>query len=139
MIRLERCSLTVLNASNQLSAYHQDVAFFRARSAADADATPGGTPAATPLATLELTDCIARGEAVFLSVEDLQPVHVLWDNGLLVTTERFLSAGGGQAGAKTRRNVADRVAARDRGHARRALPADQHARQPLPVERPIRL
>jgi hypothetical protein len=57
-------------------------------------------PAATPLATVELTDCIARGEAVFLKVEDLQPVYLLWDNGLLVTTDRLLSVGGGQAAPK---------------------------------------
>ena len=30
MVRLERCSLTVLNTSDQGSTYHQDVAFFRA-------------------------------------------------------------------------------------------------------------
>ena len=100
MVRLERCSLTVLNTSDQGSTYHQDVAFFRARSAPDADAAIERRPAATPLATIELTDCIARGEADFLRVEDLQPVHLLWDNGLLLTTERLLTAGGGQAAPK---------------------------------------
>ena len=60
----------------------------------------GAAAAATPLTTIELTDCIARGEADFLGVEDLQPVHLLWDNGLLITTERLLSAGGGQAAPK---------------------------------------
>ena len=58
------------------------------------------TPAATPLATIELTDCVARGEAVFLSVEDLQPVYLLWDNGLLATTDQLLTVGGGQAAPK---------------------------------------
>ena len=100
MVLLERCSLTVLNASNQRSTYHRDVAFFRARSAPDADAAVDGVPAATPLATIELTDCIARGEADFLRVEDLQPVHLTWDNGLLITTERLLVAGGNPTAPK---------------------------------------
>lgn len=100
MIRLERCVLTIRNASDQQSAYHQDVAFFRARSAPDADATVNDMPSATPLATLDLTDCIARGEADFLRVEGLQPVHLTWDNGLLLTTEHLLTAGGSQAAPK---------------------------------------
>lgn len=95
-VRLERCSLTVLNTSDQRMTYHQDVAFFRARSTPDVDAIVSTSPVATPLATLELTDCIARGEADFLRVEDLQPVHLTWDNGLLLTTERFLVAEGSQ-------------------------------------------
>jgi eukaryotic-like serine/threonine-protein kinase len=98
MVRLEHCSLTVLNASDQGSRYHQDAAFFRVRAAANADVA-GVAPAATPLATLELTDCIARGEADFLRVEDLQPVHLMWDNGLLIA-ERLLVASGGQTAPK---------------------------------------
>jgi eukaryotic-like serine/threonine-protein kinase len=99
-LRLERCWLTVFNASDQFGAYHENVAFLRARSAGDSEAAVGVAPAATPLATIELTDCIARGEAVFLRVEDLQPVQLLWDNGLLVTTEQLLSAPGGPVAPK---------------------------------------
>ena len=100
LVRLERCSLTVINTSDQGAAYHQDVAFFRARSSPDAETTTGDSPAATPLATVELTDCIARGEADFLRVEDLQPVHLLWDNGLLITPEGLLVAGGSPMASK---------------------------------------
>ncbi len=100
MVRLERCSLTMRNTSDQGSTYHQDVAFFRARSTPDADAVIGVLPTATPLATIELSDCIARGEADFLRIEDMQPVHLTWDNGLLVTTERLLAAVGSQAAPK---------------------------------------
>jgi hypothetical protein len=99
-VRLERCWLTVRNASDQLAAYHENVAFFRARSSPDAEAMVGGAPAATPLATIELTDCVARGEAVFLQVEDLQPVQLVWDNGLLATTEQLLSTSGGPVAPK---------------------------------------
>ena len=58
------------------------------------DASPATTPAPIPAATIELIDCIARGEAVLLRAEDLQPVRLAWDNGLLATTERLLSATG---------------------------------------------
>jgi eukaryotic-like serine/threonine-protein kinase len=94
-IQLDRCSLTVCNASSQLTTYHQEVAFVRAKRAPDADSTVDGSLAATPLATVKLTDCIARGEGTFLCVEELQPVYLLWENGLLATTEQLLSAGGG--------------------------------------------
>lgn len=99
-LRLERCSLTVRNASDQLTTYHQEVAFIRARPAPDADVTVEDSSAATPLATIELTDCVARGEAVFLCVEDLQPISLLWKNGLLATTEQLLTASGGQVAPK---------------------------------------
>jgi len=96
-VRLEKCSLTICNASDQLSAYHQEVAFFRVQSAPGADAVmTNGTPAARPLAVIELAHCIARGEAVFLKAQDAQPVRLAWENGLLVTSERLLSACGGQ-------------------------------------------
>ena len=100
MVRLERCVLTVDNATSQGTAYHQDVAFFRARSATDSNATIDGIPAATPLATIDLTDCVARGEADFLRAEDLQPVHLQWDNGLLATSQRLLAVGGSPTSSK---------------------------------------
>ncbi len=99
-VRLERCWLTIHNASDRLTAYHEDVAFVRAKPAPDADAALDNSRAATPLATIELTDCVARGEAAFLSVEDLQPVCLLWDNGLLATTGQLLTAVGGQTAPK---------------------------------------
>jgi serine/threonine protein kinase len=99
-VHLERCWLTVHNASDKLTTYHQEVAFVRARPAPDADVAVDTSPAATPLTTLELTDCVARGEATFLSVEDLQPVYLLWDNGLLATSDQLLTASGGQVAPK---------------------------------------
>jgi hypothetical protein len=99
-VQLERCWLTVHNASDQRTAYHEQVAFIRAKPAPDADASSDSSRAATPLATIELTDCVARGEAVFLSVEDLQPISLVWNNGLLATSEQFLTAVGGQTAPK---------------------------------------
>lgn len=99
-VQLERCWLTVYNASDQRTTYHDSVAFVRAKPASDDESSPNGSRAATPLATIELTDCVARGEAVFLSVEDLQPVSLVWNNGLLVTSEQLLTAVGGQTEPK---------------------------------------
>jgi len=96
-VRLDKCSLSVCNASDQLTAYHPDVAFFRSRSVPEAELAVGEQSlAATPPATIDLVDCIARGEAVFLCAADLQPVHLIWENGLLVTTGELLWACGSQ-------------------------------------------
>ncbi|NLF09163.1 MAG: hypothetical protein GX594_14485, partial [Pirellulaceae bacterium] len=99
-LRLERCSLTVRNASDQLMTYHPEVAFIRARPAPDAGLPVEGGQAAAPLASIELLDSVARGEAIFLRVEDLHSVHLLWENGLLATTDALLSAGGGEVPPK---------------------------------------
>ncbi|MEN6449810.1 MAG: serine/threonine-protein kinase [Thermoguttaceae bacterium] len=99
-LRLERCSLVVRNTSEQFAAYHPAAMFLRARPAPDAKVVTDAAPSATPLATVELVDCIARGEAAFLNVEELQPVSLLWDNGLLVTSDPFLVAGGAQLASK---------------------------------------
>ncbi|MGA2033674.1 MAG: hypothetical protein ABSG68_15575, partial [Thermoguttaceae bacterium] len=95
-LRLEKCSLTIHNASDQLGAYHPDVAFFRLQAAsASESAIDGAAPPAQP-ATIELVDCIARGEATLVLAEDSQPLRLAWQNGLLATTERLVSAVGGQ-------------------------------------------
>ena len=44
---------------------------------------------------LELQDSIARGEGVFLRVNDLQPVSLTWQNGFLATGQRLLVTLGG--------------------------------------------
>jgi hypothetical protein len=46
--------------------------------------------------TITLTDCVARGEAVFLRTEGLQPVDLVWSNGLLITTKQLLAADGAE-------------------------------------------
>ena len=97
MVHLERCCLTVRNASDHGSTYHPDVAFFRARSELDGDGFIGGFRAATPLSTLELIDCLVRGEADLLRVDDPQAVSLLWDNGMFLSSGRLLAAGGSQS------------------------------------------
>ena len=102
-VRLDKCSLSIRNASDQLGAYNQEVAFFRARPASDASAEAGDAPPGTApveAATIDLADCLARGEAVLLRSEELQPVRLNWDNGLLIISERLLSAAGGPKAAQ---------------------------------------
>ena len=92
-IRLQKCSLTVRNASDQQTAYHPDVAFFRAKETPAAAAAAGDKPGAAPRrAGIWLTDCFARGEAALLRTEGSPPLELTWDNGLLATTERLLVA-----------------------------------------------
>jgi hypothetical protein len=58
---------------------------------ADAD----GPKITAPLA-VDLWHCVARGEAVFLRMNEVRPLRLTWSNGLLATTERLLTAGGSQ-------------------------------------------
>jgi len=92
-VGLEKCSLTIRNASDQQTAYHQEVAFFRAKEMPQpALLLEGDSPAPARPVEIRLADCIARGEAVLLRTEGLRPVNLTWDNGLLTTTERLLVA-----------------------------------------------
>ena len=98
-VTLESCSLTIRNASDQQTAHHPEVAFFRLVPSADIDMAVADDPAENgipPRARIELQNCVARGEAVFLRAEDPQPIELVWRNGLLVTTERFLVADGNE-------------------------------------------
>ena len=94
-LKLQRCWLTIRNASNQQTAYHPDVAFVRVLGSSGMDPAMGEEVPPDP-ASLVLTDCVARGEATFLKAEAPQPIDLVWTNGLLVTTERFFSAEGGE-------------------------------------------
>ncbi|MCR4411286.1 MAG: protein kinase [Thermoguttaceae bacterium] len=95
-VRLEKCWLTIRNASDDHAAFHQDVAFFRTKS------DPGmgnpilaGDERPLPPTAISLADCVVRGEAVVLRTHDLRPLQFSWDNGLLATTERLLLSDGG--------------------------------------------
>jgi serine/threonine protein kinase len=100
-VRLRNCWLTIRNAGDQPGDYHQDVAFFRLRQAPGAELSVAGSTAAPAPAGIELDDCVARGEAVFLRTEGLQPVRLSWANGLLVTSQYLLWADGGPMPARS--------------------------------------
>ena len=101
-LQLDNCTLTVLPAaSDSAGALHPYVAMF------DIRAVPGpglmstdDAPMMRPPASLQLKNCILRGEATVVRSDELQPVQIDWQNGLLATTERFLSANGGASDPK---------------------------------------
>lgn len=101
-VRLERCSLTIRNSALGQTAYHPRVTFFQVKSAPGAGSMMFEFGAAEPAerddltTSIELQNCVARGEATLMAVDDLQPARLTWDNGLLVTSERLLASGGGQ-------------------------------------------
>jgi hypothetical protein len=89
-IRLERCWLTIRNASDQQESYHPDTAFFRVTSPRGAeDAAPAGAASAST-ASINLENCVVRGEAILLRTETRHPPELWWQNGLLATTECLL-------------------------------------------------
>jgi len=94
-IRLEGCSLTLRNAAADPNrpAYHPGVAVFLARRAPGTIPLQDGSPAASP-ASIELVDCVIRGEATLLRVADAQPVDLVWRNGLLASSQQMLSLAG---------------------------------------------
>ena len=96
LVRFERCSMTIRNASFDGSAYHAGVAFFDVK-AAPGTATMAMDPAAgeDQAVRIELVDVVARGEASLARSSDLQSLTLDWDNGLLATSERLLTAIGG--------------------------------------------
>ncbi len=97
LVQFHRCTFTIRNASLGQTAYHAGVAFF------DIKAPPGTGSIAMvepdameeQIVTLNLENCLARGEAAFLRANDLQAVRLNWDNGLLATSERMLVSAGG--------------------------------------------
>jgi hypothetical protein len=97
LIRLEKCWLSINNTSAQLGAYHPDVAFFRVKAGPGAGSVSRReTTAAPQRVTIELVDCVLRGEAVVLGAHDHWPIQFSWENGLLVTSERLLAVVGGE-------------------------------------------
>ncbi|HVU85728.1 MAG TPA: protein kinase [Pirellulales bacterium] len=94
-LRFEGCSLTIRNPGAAGSGYHDNVSFFDVKAAPGLDTmmkTPE-SPQIHPL-NLDLQNCIARGEAVFIHSADAQPLALDWDNGLLAVSDSLLLAEG---------------------------------------------
>jgi serine/threonine-protein kinase len=95
-IRLESCVLTIRNAADSAFAYQSDVAFFEIRAVPGAGVmTVKDGPMMRSAASLQMKNCVARGEALFIRANEAQPAQIAWENGILATTERFLTAAGG--------------------------------------------
>lgn len=86
-IELRRCRLTIFNESDTHSAYHRASFFQIHQTTASASDMPTTAAKST---SLELTDCLVRGEAIFVEYDGSNETSVFWDNGLLATTECLL-------------------------------------------------
>ncbi len=101
-LRLERCTLTIRNASGDLTAMYRDVSFFNIKSPPGKELSRKEDPlAAPPRIEIELRNCVARGEAVFVRGDALYSADFQWENGLLATTERFVQIDGQAAALPT--------------------------------------
>ncbi|MEQ8790964.1 MAG: protein kinase [Pirellulaceae bacterium] len=81
------CIMTIQNASQDGSRLYEKAAFVEVE-----PPLVGETPAA-PL-FLSLDNCIARGQAALVRADTATPFSVNWNQGLLVTTEPMIEAGG---------------------------------------------
>lgn len=98
-IELQSCSLTVRNGAGNGATFQPGVSFFSLRSSPGVDSMMMAEESrAAPAFELRLENCVARGEATFLSVSDPRAFKFAWTNGLLATTEPFLVAGGAAPG-----------------------------------------
>lgn len=91
----ENCLLTVRNATDSAAAYHDKVAFLKVTSNRGTESMMPTSAPVAPIVRIRLMNCIARGEAAFVFDQDALPFDLTWHNGLLATTERMLSLGGG--------------------------------------------
>ncbi len=100
-VRLDGCTLTIKNSSDEGAAYAPDVAFF------DIRAVPGPgvmtasdtAPARLP-ASLVLKNSVVRGEALFARADEPLPIQINWENGLLAITQKLLTVRGGPSDPK---------------------------------------
>jgi serine/threonine-protein kinase len=93
VIRLESCWLTI-RGSAAAGEDPQEAAFFRFKVPAGGESAAAEQPSAAP-PTIELVNCVARGEATFLQTASQQAMQLTWENGLLITSQYLLSADGG--------------------------------------------
>ena len=101
-VRVDRCVLTIANAGERGAAYRPSASFFQVSAPAGSNvAAEDEDSGSLPAAKLELLDTFARGEAVLLSDDELQPVNLNWENGLLVTSESLLAASGNNKETKS--------------------------------------
>jgi len=90
-LRLERCTLTVSGSASQRGPYSQDAHFFVVKAAPHRDPGMMAEPAmAENPVSIELRNCIVRGDANLLAGNALHSVSLQWENGLLITSDSLL-------------------------------------------------
>ena len=91
------CWFTIRNAASNKEAYHRDVAFFHAKADPKRSVMKMVDPTmAERSMSVDLANCVVRGEARVLQVDELELVELSWRNGLCATTEPLLFAQGGK-------------------------------------------
>jgi serine/threonine-protein kinase len=96
LLELKSCTLTVRNHLRGGQSQHPDVSVMHVRAATGAEAMMSEDNGGDASPSITLENCIARGEATFLKVSDLQAIDFSWNNGLLATSENLLTVLGGQ-------------------------------------------
>jgi len=92
-LRLERCMLTVSGSAAQRGAYSQEAHFVVAKGAPNREMTTVATVGPKPL-SIELRNCIVRGDASVLAGDALHTVTLQWENGLLLTSDSLVDLRG---------------------------------------------
>ncbi|MCH8043380.1 MAG: serine/threonine protein kinase [Planctomycetes bacterium] len=104
-LQLSGCSLTIRNTQDTAQ-YHKKVSFIDVRESPNGESmTPDGMDMSKRPVTIDLARCVVRGEAVFLSAPELQPLNLTWIQGLLATTEQLLVAGSGSTQGESRAGI----------------------------------
>ena len=81
------------------------VAFLDVRSVPRVVGTDPAVDVELPQMQIALDNCLARGEAVLLRAEEVRPLRLTWNNGLLVTTECLMSADGTRLESRSGANI----------------------------------
>lgn len=91
LLKLTDCVLTVKGSPGS---FGTAMLALQPRVMADAMKMMDDANAMLPAMSVQLTQCVARGEATFLVAQDESPLKVFWVQGLLVTPQRLLETGG---------------------------------------------
>ncbi len=95
-VRLQACVLTLAETETVFGP-GDGAAFFEIAPASSSDTEASDDFKGN---LLELEDCLVRGAATLLSAPQAVAAHLLWHNGLLLTSDRLLSFGGCDAPPK---------------------------------------
>ncbi len=93
-IRMQDCTVTVQNSYGGRFSNLDNVSFFHCLPSPRIVRINRQVPEARPVVRLDLINCVLRGEATAVLAREALPVHLTWNNGLLITSERLMSVSG---------------------------------------------
>jgi serine/threonine-protein kinase len=92
-LTLHRCVVTVENVDSSGFPQKNDAAVVRLASTTINQRAMQQTPALPPT-EIYLSQCVVRGEADLIAAAEVEPFHLVWSEGLLITSERLADIGG---------------------------------------------